>query len=135
MVAEVMPNDIPDEVLDLMASRFRMLADATRLAILRLLIKEGEKNVSEVVSATGRNQANISKHLKQLAEAGLVARRKEGLQVFYRLNDPMVEQLCKLVCESIYQEMQHDVEQRRQWLTEQVAVNHGSAHEEPLAGS
>jgi len=126
-----MPNEIPDQVLDLMASRFRMLADATRLAILRLLIKEGEKNVSEVVSATGRNQANISKHLKQLAEAGLVARRKEGLQVFYRLNDPMVEKLCNLVCESIYREMQDEVDQRRQWLTDQVATNHVPPQEEP----
>jgi len=129
-----MPNEIPDQVLDLMASRFRMLADATRLAILRLLIKEGEKNVSEVVTATGRNQANISKHLKQLAEAGLVARRKEGLQVFYRLNDPMVEKLCNLVCESIYREMQDEVDQRRQWLTDQVPTNHVPAHEE-RAGS
>jgi len=127
-----MPNEIPDEVLDLMASRFRMLADPTRLAILRLLIKEGEKSVSEVVIATSRNQANISKHLKQLAEAGLVARRKEGLQVFYRLNDPLVERLCELVCDSIYKEMQHEVEQRRQWLTEQPAVEN---NQHPAAGT
>jgi DNA-binding transcriptional ArsR family regulator len=46
-----------------------------------------------VVEETGRNQANVSKHLKMLSEAGLVARRKEGLQVFYNLDDPLVERL------------------------------------------
>ena len=46
---------------------------------------EGERNVTQVVEETGRNQANVSKHLKMLAEAGLVARRKEGLQVIYAL--------------------------------------------------
>ena len=107
-----MTAPIPDEFLDLMAEKFRMLADSTRLAILRGLM-EGEKNVTQVVEETGRNQANVSKHLKMLAEAGLVGRRKEGLQVFYRLDDPLVEKLCKLVCETIVQEAREEVEQKR----------------------
>jgi len=61
----------------------------------------GERNVSQVIEETGRNQANVSKHLKMLANAGLVTRRKQGLQVFYSLDDPLVEKLCKLVCETI----------------------------------
>ena len=110
-----MTAPIPDEFLDLMAEKFRMLADSTRLAILRALM-EGERNVTQVVEETGRNQANVSKHLKMLAEAGLVARRKEGLQVFYRLDDPLVEKLCKLVCETIVQEAREEVEQKRKLL-------------------
>jgi DNA-binding transcriptional ArsR family regulator len=106
---------IPDEFLDLMSEKFRMLADATRLAILRTLM-QGERNVTQVVEETGRGQANVSKHLKMLAEAGLVGRRKEGLQVFYRLDDPLVEKLCKLVCETIVQEVQEDVERNRKLL-------------------
>jgi DNA-binding transcriptional ArsR family regulator len=106
---------IPDELLDLMAEKFRMLADSTRLAILRALMA-GEKSVTQVVEETGRGQANISKHLKMLAEAGLVARRKEGLQVFYRLDDPLVEQLCRLVCETILQDVQDDLEQKGRLL-------------------
>jgi DNA-binding transcriptional ArsR family regulator len=106
---------IPDELLDLMAEKFRMLADSTRLAILRALMA-GEKSVTQVVEETGRGQANVSKHLKMLAEAGLVARRKEGLQVFYRLDDPLVEQLCRLVCETILQEVQDDLEQKGRLL-------------------
>ena len=98
-----------------MVEKFRMLADSTRLAILRALM-EGEKNVTQVVEETGRNQANVSKHLKMLAEARLVGRRKEGLQVFYRLDDPLVEKLCKLVCETIVQEAQEEVKQKRKLL-------------------
>ena len=110
-----MDAPIPDEFLDLMAGKFRMLADPTRLAILRTLM-QGERNVTQVVEETGRNQANVSKHLKMLAEAGLVGRRKDGLQVFYRLDDPLVEKLCKLVCETIVQEAQEDVERSRRLL-------------------
>lgn len=110
-----MPSTIPDEFLDLMAEKFRILGDGTRLAILRTLM-QGERNVSQVVEETGRNQANVSKHLKMLAEAGLVARRKEGLQVFYRLDDPLVERLCSLVCETIVQDAQEQVERHQRLL-------------------
>ncbi len=109
-----MDAPIPDEFLELMAEKFRMLADPTRLAILRALMS-GERNVTHVVLETGASQANVSKHLKMLAEAGLVGRRKQGLQVFYRLDDPLVQDLCKLVCESIVEEARADVE-RQEWL-------------------
>ncbi len=110
-----MPPTIPDEFLDLMAGKFRMLADPTRLAILRALM-QGERNVTQVVEETDRNQANVSKHLKMLADAGLVARRKEGLQVFYTLEDPLVERLCKLVCETIVEEARAGVERQQKLL-------------------
>lgn len=106
---------IPDEFLDLMAEKFRMLSDSTRLAILRSLMA-GERNVSQVVEETGRNQANVSKHLKMLAEAGLVARRKEGLQVFYKVVDPLVERLCKLVCETIVDQAREEMDRSRKLL-------------------
>ena len=110
-----MPSTIPDEFLDLMADKFRMLADSSRLAILRSLMG-GERNVTQVVEETGRNQANVSKHLKMLSEAGLVARRKEGLQVFYKLDDPLVERLCKLVCETIVEEAQEEMARQKKLL-------------------
>jgi ArsR family transcriptional regulator len=120
-----MPATIPDEFLDLMAEKFRMLSDATRLAILRALM-QGERNVTQVVEETGRNQANVSKHLKMLADAGLVARRKDGLQVFYRLDDPLVERLCKLVCETIVQEAREEVEKQKKLLDEWGGKKKGS---------
>ena len=107
-----MATTIPDEFLDLMAEKFRMLADSTRLAILRTLMR-GECNVTQVVEETGRNQANVSKHLKMLTESGLIRRRKAGLQVFYHVSDPLIEKLCKLVCGSIAEEARNEVEKNR----------------------
>ena len=102
-----MTGPIPDEFLDLMAEKFRMLADPSRLAILRALMA-GEKSVGQVVEESGRGQANVSKHLKLLAEAGLVSRRRDGMQVFYRITDPLVERLCKLVCETILEDFERE---------------------------
>jgi len=110
-----MTKIIPDEFLDVMAEKFRLLGDPTRLAILRALM-EGEKSVGLVVEETARGQANVSKHLKLLFEAGLVARRKEGLQVFYRVGDPVVEKLCRLVCETILADVRAEVEHKGKLL-------------------
>jgi|SRR5947209_4681112 len=96
-----MTDELPEDLLEQMAGRFRLLGDATRLAILRCLMRRGEQNVSQVVAETRCNQANVSKHLKQLHQAGLLGRRKEGLQVFYRISDPLVERLCRLVCDAL----------------------------------
>ncbi len=106
-----------DKFLEMMAEKFRMLADGTRLAILRSLMA-GEKSVGQVVEETGRGQANVSKHLKMLAEAGLVARRKEGLQVFYRICDPLVETLCKTVCETILHDVRAEAERSQELLNQ-----------------
>jgi ArsR family transcriptional regulator len=110
-----MVGKIPDEILNLMAERFRMLGDATRLSILRVLMA-GERNVGQVVEETGQGQANVSKHLKGLADSGLVARRKAGLQVFYRINDPLVEQLCELVCGNIQRGLSEELERKERLL-------------------
>jgi len=106
---------MPDDLLEIMAEKFQMLADPTRLAILRALM-EGEKSVGQVVTETGRGQANISKHLKLLADSGLVCRRKEGLQVYYRLDDPLVEKLCNLVCSTIRGEVEREISKQRELL-------------------
>jgi ArsR family transcriptional regulator len=100
-----MADRIPDATLKLMAAKFRLIGEPTRLAILHTLMDGGEKSVGQVVSETGRNEVNVSRHLKQLAKAKMVARRKEGLQVFYRLTDPVIEQVCRLVCGSLLKDM------------------------------
>lgn len=107
-----MPSLMPDEILDRVAERFRMLSDPTRLSILRALL-DGEKNVGMVVAETGQNQANVSKHLKMLAESGMVRRRKQGLQVFYVASDPLAERLCTMVCGTVFQEAQVEIKRNR----------------------
>ena len=98
-----MADRIPDELLETMAGKFRVIGEPTRLAILHTLMDGSEKNVGQVVTETGKSEVNVSRHLKRLAKARMVTRRKEGLQVFYRLSDPVIEQLCRLVCGSLLQ--------------------------------
>ncbi len=101
---------LPDEALKLVAARFRVLGEPVRLKLLQLVC-EGEMSVTELVEAAGAGQANVSKHLGILLEAGLVARRKEGLNVFYRIADESVIELCELVCRSLGMRLaaQHEV--------------------------
>jgi ArsR family transcriptional regulator len=79
------------------AERFAVLGEVTRLKILAAL-REGEQTVSGLVSATGGNQANISRHLYTLRKSGIVDRRKDGIWVYYRIADPTVYELCRVVC-------------------------------------
>ena len=55
---------------------------------LLALLSEGERTVKELTEIVGQSQPRISRHLKVLAEAGLVARNPEGSWVYYRLADP-----------------------------------------------
>ena len=88
------------EALEILAQRFRALGDATRLALLQALFGE-ERTVQELCASTGTSQANASKHLSLLLERGLVARRRNGLFVYYRIADASLQQLCRLVCKSL----------------------------------
>lgn len=88
------------EAFDLIAARFRALSEPLRLRILHTLGRE-EMTVSDLVAATGASQANTSKHLGLLLDAGIVARRKDGLNAFYRVTDESIFQMCDLVCGSL----------------------------------
>ena len=89
---------LPKDLLIRVAHRFKLLGEPVRLEILNLLHANGEMNVQELIEATGQQQANVSKHLKLLADEGMVSRRKEGLYVFYSISDPSLSGLCLLVC-------------------------------------
>lgn len=92
-----MPTQLSPDVLELIAERFRVLAEPARLRILNVLL-EGERTVSDLVEETGLNQANVSKHLSLLRSSSFVDRRKEGLYAFYRIADPSVAVLCEIMC-------------------------------------
>jgi len=93
-------DELSDDVLELIATRFRVLGEPMRLRILHAL-GERELSVSELVGQTGGSQANVSKHLGVLQESGLVSRRKEGLNAFYHIADKTIFQLCETVCDSL----------------------------------
>jgi ArsR family transcriptional regulator len=96
-----MAEPTPDGDLDRMAAYFRVLGDSSRLAIVRALIAGGELSVSQIAAETGHSAANASKHLKVMAGAGMLSRRKVGLQVFYRLADPGVERVFRFVSSAV----------------------------------
>lgn len=88
---------LTDEALQLVAAQFRLLAEPMRLKLLNTLC-DSEMSVGELVEAIGAGQANVSKHLGILLEAGLVARRKDGVSVIYRIADESIFDLCETVC-------------------------------------
>lgn len=94
-----------EEALTLVARRFAVLSEPMRLRLLQALM-EGERPVGVLAEEIRGTQANVSRHLQTLAEAGLVSRRKEGLQVFYAVADPSIFELCSLVCGSIGKQLQ-----------------------------
>jgi ArsR family transcriptional regulator len=91
---------LSDEALELIAGRFRVLGEPSRLKLLQAL-EAGEMNVGKLVEATGLTQANASRHLQTLTEAGILSRRKEGLNVIYFIADPGIFELCHHVCGSL----------------------------------
>ena len=86
--------------LSLMAGFFKVLSESSRLQIVCVL-RAGPKNVTEIIAATGLGQANVSKHLKMLAQAGVVSRQPQGVSVYYQIANPFVFELCELVCDAL----------------------------------
>lgn len=72
--------------LDDLVAALRAAGEETRLRIL-LLLAEGDLNVSDLTEILGQSQPRISRHLKLLVDAGLVARHREGAWAFFRLAD------------------------------------------------
>ncbi len=102
---------LTSELMELVAERFKALAEPARLQILQSL-RSGERTVSELVESTELGQANVSKHLQLLHALGFVERRKEGLYVHYRLGGEDIFRMCDLMCGRIEEE----AERRRNML-------------------
>ena len=99
-----LPHPLPDELVDLIAARFRVLAEPMRIRLLDRL-RQGEATVQELTAATGASQQNVSKHLSVLLQAGVVSRRKNGNFACYSIADEGVLALCEDVCGSIEQQL------------------------------
>lgn len=82
------------------AEYFKVISEVSRLQVLCTL-KSGPKNVTEIMDITGLGQANVSKHLKILAQAGIVSRQPQGVSAFYEIDDPLIFDLCELVCQRL----------------------------------
>lgn len=77
------------KILEGQASILKALGQPTRLQILDLL-KDGERCVCEIFPAISQEQANVSKHLSILKQAGILESRKDGLRILYRIKTPEI---------------------------------------------
>lgn len=96
---------MPQELVDRIARRFKVLSEPMRVRILDSL-RDGERSVGELVVTLGTTQQNVSKHLATLHLEGIVARRKEGNRVLYRIADEDVLELCEHVCGGLERELE-----------------------------
>lgn len=98
------PSQLTDDALEMIAQRFRVLGEANRLRLIRCL-EDGELSVSELVHRTNLTQANVSRHLQTLTQSGILGRRRDGVNVLYRIADPGIFDLCGHVCGSLQADM------------------------------
>ena len=89
-----------DQVFDSVAELFAVLSTPIRLKIISAVC-QGEKNVSELLSEIDTTQPNMSQHLSMLYRSGVLAKRREGTQMYYRLQSERVATLCRAVCTQV----------------------------------
>lgn len=91
------PHPLPEQLVELIAQRFRVLGEPMRIKLLDHL-RDGDATVHELQEALGASQQNVSKHLGVLLSARMVSRTKEGTSARYAIVDDAVFTLCDHVC-------------------------------------
>jgi ArsR family transcriptional regulator len=89
-----------DEVFEMAAEVFRVMSAPMRLKIISCLCN-GEKNVTQLLEEIATTQPNMSQHLNTLYQSGVIGKRREGVQIFYRIVNDRVVTLCRAVCTQI----------------------------------
>jgi DNA-binding transcriptional ArsR family regulator len=89
-----------DEIFEEVADYFSVMSEPARLKIIHAIC-QSERTVSEIVEVTGSTQSNISRHLGLMYRHGLLAKRREGNQIFYRMADETMIELCRTACNRI----------------------------------
>ncbi len=91
-----------DELFERIAERLKALSDPTRLKILHA-VENRELCVSDILALVGGSQANLSKHLTRMRTSGVLAARRKGTSIFYRVVDPAAFTICRTVCDALEQ--------------------------------
>jgi ArsR family transcriptional regulator len=92
-----------EEVFEKAAEVFRIMSAPMRLRIISALCN-GEKNVGELLAEIQTTQPNMSQHLSTLYQAGVLGKRRDGVQIYYRIVNDKVVSLCRAVCVQIASE-------------------------------
>ena len=91
------PHPLPAPLVELIAQRFRVIGEPMRIRLLDAL-RDGPLTINELTETLGASQQNVSKHIGLLAQAGIVAREKDGTRVRCSIADESIFELCELVC-------------------------------------
>ena len=97
-------HPLPEALVELIAQRFRVIGEPMRIRLLDAL-RDGPMTINELTKALGASQQNISKHVGVLAQAGIVARAKDGNRVRCSIADETIFELCELVCDGLRQQV------------------------------
>ena len=89
-----------DVMFEMAAETFRVMSAPMRLKIINCLC-DGEKNVGQLLEEINTTQPNMSQHLNTLFKAKILGRRREGVQIYYRIINERVVTLCRAVCTQI----------------------------------
>jgi DNA-binding transcriptional ArsR family regulator len=98
--APVETDGSADEVYRSAAELFGLLSTPIRLKIISAVC-EGERNVSELLSVIPTTQPNMSQHLATLYRSGVLSKRRDGTQIYYKLQSERVATLCRAVCTQV----------------------------------
>jgi DNA-binding transcriptional ArsR family regulator len=88
---------VSDEQIEKAAEVFRVMSAPMRLRIISCLCS-GEKNVGELLSEINTTQPNMSQHLNTLYQAGVLDKRRDGVQIYYRIVNDNIVNICRAVC-------------------------------------
>lgn len=122
---------LPPAALAHVADYFKVLSELSRLQVLCSL-RSGPKNVTEIMEETGLGQANVSKHLKILAQAGIVFRTPQGVSVYYEISEPFIFELCELVGDRISMRLTEKTQQLKQLEGLRWSQSVGSSKRSPV---
>ena len=105
MQEEETQQKMTEAQMERVAAVFKVLSETARLKLVSSLMG-GSRTVSELVELSALKQSNVSKHLKILADAGLISKRKEGNFVRYEISEPKLYALCGLMCAQVEESAQ-----------------------------
>ena len=98
------PHPLPEALVELIAQRFRVIGEPMRIRLLDAL-RDGPLTINELTEALDASQQNVSKHVGVLAQAGIVARERDGNRVRCSIADDTIFELCELVCGGLRQQV------------------------------
>lgn len=95
-----MADLVTDEMFEVAATTFRIMSAPLRLRIINSLC-ESEKFVGQLLEEIPTTQPNMSQHLNALFKAKILGRRREGVQIYYRLINEQVVTICRAMCQHV----------------------------------